>query len=108
VNLDHVNAATGLLADEDELSEAINHVLNHRDDFDPRGWAQANAGYLNATRKINDALKEMAQKQGLPWTRDIAAKKSAPNLRYAQPGLYQELATEYEKLEAYLLPLDQS
>ncbi len=108
VNLDHVNAATGLLADEDKLSEAINHVVNHRDDFDPRGWALRNAGYLNATQKINDALKERAQKQGLPWTRDIAAKKSAPNLRYAQPGLYQELAAEYEKLEAYLLPLDES
>lgn len=103
VNLDHVNAATGLLADENELPDAINHVLEHRDDFDPRGWALANAGYLNATRKINDALKEMARALGLPWTRDIAAKKSAPNLRYATAGLYQELAGEYEKLEAYLL-----
>lgn len=105
VNLDHVNARTGLLADEDELANTINYVLNHSEDFDPRAWALENAGYQNATRKINAALSEMARRRGLPWTRDIVAKKSAPNLRYAEVGRYKEFEDEYERLRAYLLPL---
>lgn len=106
VNLDHVNAATGLLADEDELSDAVKRVLDSPQDFDPRGWALENAGFANATRKINEVLREMSAARGLAWTSDIAAKKSAPNLRYAEAGIYRQFAAEYEKLAAYLLPID--
>lgn len=106
VNLDHVNARTGLLAGESELADAINHMLTHRDDFDPRGWAIENAGYGKATGKINTALREMAEGRGLPWTQDIAAKKSAPELRYAEPGKYKEFTAEYESLSQFLLPLN--
>ena len=52
VNLDHVNARTGMLADDYELLAAIDNVLDHPDNFDPRTWALENAGYRNATRKI--------------------------------------------------------
>jgi glycosyltransferase involved in cell wall biosynthesis len=106
VNLDHVNASTGLLAGEDELADAIRRVLDHPGDFDPRAWALENAGYANANKKINLALSEIAGRRGLPWTEDIAAKKSAPNLRYAEAGLYKQFESEYESLRAYLLPLD--
>ena len=106
VNLDHVNAATGLLADEHGLCGAIKHVIDKPNDFDPRGWALENAGYANATRKINDALRKMTLARGLEWTENIAAKKSAPNLRYAEAGLYKQFESEYERLRAYLLPLD--
>lgn len=106
VNLDHVNARTGLLAEDDELADAITRVLEHPEEFDPRGWALEHVGYANATRKVNAALREMALRRGLPWTRDIAAKKSAPNLRYAEPGLYKEFEGEYERLRDYLLPAD--
>ena len=106
VNLDHVNARTGLLADEDELADTIDYILKHSEDFDPRAWALENAGYENATKKINAALREMAHRRGLPWTRDIVAKKSAPNLRYAEVGRYKEFEDEYYRLQAYLLPLN--
>jgi glycosyltransferase involved in cell wall biosynthesis len=106
VNLDHVNAATGLLASEDELADAIKRILDNPNDFDPRGWALENAGYAHATRKINEALREMTFARGLKWTEDIVAKKSAPNLRYAEVGLYKKFESEYESLRAYLLPLD--
>lgn len=106
VNLDHVNARTGLLADDDELGQAISYVLDHREEFDPRQWAQEHAGYRNATQTINEALRQMSARRGLAWTRDIVAKKSAPELRYAEAGGYLEFATEYERLQQYLLPLD--
>lgn len=106
INLDHINARTGLLADDEELAEAIARVVDRPEDFDPRAWALANIGYENATRAVNDALRESARARGLPWTRDIAAKKNAPNLRYAEPGLYKTFEPEYERLTQYLLPLD--
>lgn len=106
VNLDHVNAATGLLADEDELSGAIKQVLDHPEDFEPRAWAMEHAGYLNANKKINAALAQMSDRRSLSWTADIAAKKSAPNLRYAEAGLYKQFAAEYDRLGAYLLAID--
>src|SRR5205085_1017974 len=85
VNLDHVNERTGLLADDAELAGAICYVLDHRDEFDPRAWANENAGYDNSTRQINEALSEIATRRRLPWTRGMVAKRSAPNLRYAEP-----------------------
>jgi len=106
VNLDHVNERTGLLAEDDELADAITYVLEHPAEFDPRGWALEHVGYANATRTVGAALREMALRRGLPWTRDIASKKSAPNLRYAEPGLYKTFEGEYERLREYLLPLD--
>lgn len=105
VNLEHVNVRTGLLADTDELGAAIGYVLEHHEEFDPRQWALENAGYGNATQTINAALRQMSQRRGLAWTKDIVAKKSAPELRYAQPGVYRIFAEEYERLKDYLLPV---
>lgn len=106
INLDHVNARTGMLAADDELADAILYVLGHSAAFDPRGWAMENAGHPNATRKINAALSELARHRGLPWTRDIVAKKNAPNLRYAELGVYKKFQEEYERLCHFLLPID--
>jgi glycosyltransferase involved in cell wall biosynthesis len=106
INLDHVDARTGMLAADDELADAILYVLGHSAAFDPRGWAMENAGYPNATRKINAALSGLARHRDLPWTRDIVAKKNAPNLRYAELGVYKKFEEEYERLCQFLLPVD--
>lgn len=105
VNLDHVNVRTGVLADDDELGTAIGYVLEHQKEFEPRQWALENAGYGNATRTINAALRKMSERRGLPWTKDIVAKKSAPELRYAQSGDYKIFAEEYERLKNFWLPV---
>lgn len=105
INLDHINERTGLLADDDELAGAISTVIDRAEELDPRGWALENIGYENATRIVNQALRDMARSRGLLWTQDIAAKKNAPNLRYAEPGLYKTFEDEYERLKDYLLPL---
>lgn len=106
VNLDHVNRRTGLLADDGELGAAIDYALEHPAEFDPRQWALEHAGYRNATQTINAALRQMSERRGLAWTKDIVAKKSAPELRYAEAGLYRQFAAEYESLRDFLLPLD--
>jgi glycosyltransferase involved in cell wall biosynthesis len=106
INLDHVNERTGLLADDDELAAAIERIVDHPEDFNPRGWALENIGFENATRKLNEALKRLAETRGLPWKRDIAAKRNAPNLRYAQPGRYRDFEDEYARLREFLLPIN--
>jgi glycosyltransferase involved in cell wall biosynthesis len=106
INLEHVNARTGLLADDDELPDALASIVARPEAFDPRGWAAENIGFENATRIVNAALRDAALSRGLPWTRDIAAKKNAPNPRYAEPGLYKTFEPEYERLRDYLLPID--
>jgi glycosyltransferase involved in cell wall biosynthesis len=106
INLDHVNQRTGLLADDDELAAAVARVVDRPEEFDPRQWALENIGYENATRAVNESLRASERARGRAWTRDIVAKKNAPNLRYAEPGLYKSFETEYERLSRYLLPLD--
>lgn len=105
INLDHVNEGTGMLADDDELADAIAKLVDHPELFDPRGWALENIGYENATRIVNEALRELAGRRGLPWTKEIVTKRNAPNLRYGRPNLYKSFEAEYERLQAYLLPL---
>jgi hypothetical protein len=93
-----------VLFGRDDLDDAIQRVLTEPRKAQPRKWAMANTGYLNATGKLNEQLRELAEARGLPWTRDIAAKRAAPNLRYAEPGLYRRFDSEYRALMEFMLP----
>lgn len=106
INLDHVNGDTGLLADDEALGDALLTVIDNPSTYRPRAWAEANIGYANAARRLNEHLKEHAQRAGRPWTADIAAKKNAPSQRYAEPGRYREFEDAYAALAAHLLPHD--
>lgn len=104
IDLDHITPEAGLLCDDDELPAAIRYVLDHRDAFDPRPYALRRFGYENAARRLNEAIREVEQRHGRPWTCDIVPKKSAPNLRYAEPGKWREFEDEYRHLALFLRP----
>jgi glycosyltransferase involved in cell wall biosynthesis len=104
VNVEAITAEQGALFDRGELEQAILRVLEHPSEMHPRAWALANTGYLNSTRALNSQLRALAHARGLPWTRDIVAKKMAPQLRYAEPGLYRQFDAEYNALAKLLLP----
>ncbi len=104
INLEHVNPMTGLLAEDDELADRLLEVIDHPERFDPRRFALENLGYPNAVRGLNAALKERALQDGRPWTRDIVAKRNAPNSRYVTPGIYREFEPDYAALADYLQP----
>jgi glycosyltransferase involved in cell wall biosynthesis len=106
INLDHVNAATGLLADDDGVAAALFSVLDDRERFTPRAWAEQNIGFHVARRLLNERLRESAMAAGRPWTRDIVGKKNAPSQRYTEPGLYRSFEADYASLAAHLLPVD--
>jgi glycosyltransferase involved in cell wall biosynthesis len=102
VNLDHVTKDVGRLADDEELAEVIMNVVEGWKQFRPREWALANTGWVTSTRLLNQTLQRIARQRELPWTGDIAGHKNAPNLKYAEPGVYARFAGEYERLQQFL------
>ena len=104
VNLDHVGGEAGRLAEDAELPQVLLEVLDHPEAFSPRRWALAHTGWKVATREVNALLRRRAETTGRPWTRDIAPRKNAPNLQYADPDDEAALRDEYRRLEAYLRP----
>jgi glycosyltransferase involved in cell wall biosynthesis len=105
VNTDHVTEQVGVLFEKDCLADAIRRVLDGPQTFRPREWALQNTGYTNSSRILNEALRERSLRRGFPWTVDIDEKKNAPNLRYAQAGLYRKYEEEYAELAPYFLPV---
>lgn len=102
----HVNAETGAFASDDGLADALVAVVDGHARFSPRRYAERALGYANATRTVNEALRAMAARRGLPWTRDVVAKKNAPNLRYAEAGRGRDFEADYHALAAALRPVD--
>jgi hypothetical protein len=105
VNTSHVNEQTGALYQAGALRDAVLHVLDKANAFEPRRWALANAGFENATRFLNTALRSLATSRRQPWSTDIVRKVNAPNPRYADPEQCREFDAEYESLAAFLLPV---
>jgi hypothetical protein len=105
INLDDINDSVGVLCSDDELPKAIQHVLRHRNTFDPRSWALKHFGYRNATQKLNESLRELEIRNGRRWTHDIVAKKSAPGVKYATLGIYRDFENEYTYLARFLRPI---
>lgn len=99
----YVNDKTGILADDNELVEAIERILNCPDTFSPRKWILEHSGYLNATNKLNETLREVAIKNGEPWTVDIVLKKNCPNFLYAKEKDRIEMEPAYYQLKKHLL-----
>jgi glycosyltransferase involved in cell wall biosynthesis len=82
LNMRTVNPMTGILADDHELSDAIENMISAPQAFQPRSWALANTGYCRSTNQINTMLREMALQRGNPWTIDIVPKVNRPHAQY--------------------------
>ena len=78
----YFNYETGRLIGEEELAGALLDFREHWTDFAPRPWALRNIAPEVTTAKLNLVLKEVAEHEGEPWTRDIVAKCNCPNIRY--------------------------
>jgi glycosyltransferase involved in cell wall biosynthesis len=99
-----VNEMTGVLADDQELPEAIVHMVENYRDFRPREWALANTGFRRSTDIVNSVLREMTLARNRPWTRDIAYKVNRPHAQYKFDDDRERLASEYDRLAGWLLP----
>ncbi|MDJ0975227.1 MAG: glycosyltransferase [Planctomycetota bacterium] len=103
IDLEQVNAETGILAADDELAEALLRVIDAPDAFTAGAWARAHTGWSNAHRRLNEHLRAHATRAGRPWTTDIAAKVNAPSQKYAEPGAYAQFDAAYQRLAPHLL-----
>jgi glycosyltransferase involved in cell wall biosynthesis len=82
ISKSHFTPTTGELIGDDDLATALLHFRAHGRDYAPRPWALANIAPEVSARKLNAALRELAEERGEAWTRDIVAKCNAPNLAY--------------------------
>lgn len=86
LNKDYINAMTGRLTGEEELSFTLLHFKTNWHEYQPREWALANISPLVTTDKLTKCLKTLAQERGEPWTRDLVPKINSPEVSY----FYQE------------------
>ena len=102
VNTDIIRDGVGTLYDADGLAAAITRVLDARATYHARAWAEQHTGYRNSTAALNDALRALSTRRGLPWTRNIVEKRNAPDLLYADPGDVERFAGEYAALREFM------
>jgi len=103
VNRDHVNKQTGMVVEDQQLTEGLLRMKEGYAAFTPRAWAEKNTGYINATRMLNEQLRRIALAEGEEWTRDIFTKKNMPAAMYAHEDEAAEADREYERMKKALL-----
>ena len=57
-------------------------MLDNYKKYSPREWALKHTGSKNATIKLNQFIRNIAEKKGEMWTSDIVEKINTPNLAY--------------------------
>lgn len=102
VNTNIIGDGIGTLYEADGLPAAILRVLDNRDKCHARAWAEQHTGYRNSTAALNNTLRELSRRRGLPWTRDIVEKHNAPDLLYSDAHDVTRFAEEYTSLLRFM------
>lgn len=90
-----INQFTGVLTEDADLPAAIVDVLDHAERFTPRAWALAHTGSAISTRRVNDVLRRVAERDGRTYTVDIVEKTNSPNLAYRDDRDRARFAADY-------------
>lgn len=77
-----INSQTGVLSSYDQLAGKIDYLIENFRKFTPRSWALEHTGSRNATKKLNDLLRSIAESKSENWSVDIVEKVNNPNLAY--------------------------
>ena len=101
VNLSQITPANGVLAADDELVDAITHVLDNRDAFSPRAWAVDHTGCHAATERLNTELRAISALRNRPWTTDAVPRTYQG---YLTPEDQDAMGHEYAFLTTLMLP----
>jgi glycosyltransferase involved in cell wall biosynthesis len=99
-----INSSTGVLADDYNLAQAIEWMVDHWRQFQPRRWLLANTGYERSTMALNDSLQTIARERGAPWTRNIVHRVNRINPRYKFDDDRLAMEPAYDKLAELLWP----
>lgn len=97
-NFDLITPQTGVSAPDDALPGAILYILDHIERFAPRQWFLRHSGSLNASRQLNNRLREIFDQLGYSWQEDIVPMGSSGPNRYVDPHHYQRFLPEFADL----------
>jgi glycosyltransferase involved in cell wall biosynthesis len=103
IRREDVNDATGVRATDDALRAALTRVKREARRFTPRAWALRHASSANSTRLVEEALREAAARDRLPWTRGILPKVNRPFARYQDPSMWEAMLPWYRDLAERLV-----
>jgi hypothetical protein len=99
-NFDLITPQTGALAADEALPRTILGMLDHLERFEPRKWFLRHSGSLNASRQLNDRLREIFGRLGYSWQEDIVPLGSSGPNRYVDPAHYRRFLPEFADLLA--------
>lgn len=97
-----INTSTGILASDEELKDKILYMLEHYRKFSPRQWALKNTGSANATRILDETIRQVVTKAGGQYTRHLVEKTNSPNLGYRDPTDRERFGADYEFVRSCL------
>ena len=85
VRTEHLVPQTGRLFELPALASELLYFRDHWEEFAPRPWALAHIAPEVSAARLNGVLRELALREGEPWTMDIVAKANRPGVGY-YPG----------------------
>ncbi|MES2606328.1 MAG: glycosyltransferase [Pseudomonadota bacterium] len=68
----HINTSTGRLVPRNNMARVLSDMIELSGTYNPREWAMQNIAARTSSQKLNNILKHYSEKNGKPWTRDIA------------------------------------
>ncbi len=96
---DYINPKTGVFAAEHELASTLKHIIENYDTFSPREYVMENRCCIKATEILNNDIKQVALKRGMPWTEDLRIKVNAlDGMTYFDEGDSEYFKDDYAYL----------
>jgi glycosyltransferase involved in cell wall biosynthesis len=86
-----INAQTGRLLDRADLPGQIERFVDEADDYSPLFWARENVSCYRSQELLNRTLRDEAQGQGRPWTRDVVPMQNDTVPRYVSAETEAEM-----------------
>ena len=98
-NFDLITPQTGLSAPQTKRFPAPSSTsFDHIERFEPRQWFLRHSGSMNASRQLNDRLREIFDQLGYSWHEDIVPLGSSGPNRYVDPDHYRRFLPEFANL----------
>lgn len=94
----HVNAETGVTFRGGSAADRLMEALERGGEMRPRRWAETNIAAGTTLARLNRHLREASEREGLPWTEDLAPMCYRPYLSFVDEADYERLAPAAEEL----------
>jgi hypothetical protein len=95
-----INQDTGVLLREEYLHDDLLRFVESYQNYSPRDWMlRQGKSCIDSTEFMNNNLKCWAEREGRPWTKDIATMQWDPNPEFVRREDAEVMAPEYLQFE---------